>query len=92
METLVCFDPVINSYLLRSFEQGFAIKKLYLHNYSVMWRQMESEVIWDLGSFRLLLKFYIYGDKDLGLNDNIENTKESIDVGSNEMKAQKESK
>lgn len=47
---------------------------------------MESEVIWDLGFFRFLLKFYIYGDKDLGLNDNIENIKESIDVGSNEMK------
>lgn len=40
----------------------------------------------DVGPLRLILNFYIYGDKSLGLGDHIENTSESIYVRSNEMK------
>lgn len=52
--------------------------------------RQSGKLLGDLGPIRLLLTLYIYGDNSLGLDDNIENTKEVIDVGANEMKTQEE--
>ena len=64
--------------------------KLHLHTIQLCVMQMERETIWETRILqahvklnRLMLKFYIYDKRNLGLYENVENTQQGRDAGGN---------